>query len=198
MPFHRMSCVTQGRHMALLIDAVLLPAAFSNHRISSHAPALQLDGIAAADEQGDSNSVFAQAALLLELSFEEGQHQLQEGQPQAATGGDQLEHMLAMLAAAAATPEVQVGLVGKPGMPRDGEWRKYGQQQSVVCMVGLPRCWSQTLIFMSVHPCACLPPGRPPLRGCVRAAGCGAAGGRGAAQLCAQPGEAGWRCVGLA
>ena len=107
-----MSCVAQGRHTALLIEAVLLPTAFSNHCISSHPPAPQLDGIAAADEQGDSSSVFAQAALLLELSFEESQHQLREGQPQAATGGDQLEHMLAMLAAAAAAPEVQVGLAG--------------------------------------------------------------------------------------
>ena len=65
----------------------------------------------AAAEEGDTG-IFGQVAQLLELSLEEGQPQLQQAQPLAASGGDQLEHMLATLAAAAAAPDVQVGHAG--------------------------------------------------------------------------------------
>ncbi|PRW59896.1 tubulin nucleotide-binding domain [Chlorella sorokiniana] len=74
-----------------------------------------VDGMSGAEE-GDTG-IFGQAALLLELSLEEGQPQPQQAQPQQAqpqqaqlqapAGGDQLEHMLATLTAAAAAPAVQ-------------------------------------------------------------------------------------------
>jgi len=99
---------TEGRMIDLSWGACALVAA-------SSPPALrpsclpQVDGMAAAED--DDTGIFGQAALLLELSLEEGQPQLQQGRSQAPSGSDQLEHMLATLAAAAAAPEALVGLL---------------------------------------------------------------------------------------
>ncbi len=80
--------------------------------------------MAAAED--DDTGIFGQAALLLELSLEEGQPQLQQDGSQAPSGSDQLEHMLATLAAAAAAPEALVGLLCWAA-PRRGACSDAGQ-----------------------------------------------------------------------
>lgn len=90
-------------------DAVraLLAAAPTSGEARANFAASLLDGMAAAAEQGDDDSVFALVGELLEATV------LAEA-PSPAAATDHLEELLAALAAAAAAPDVQVRTAARP------------------------------------------------------------------------------------